>query len=332
VKLEGDQLQELEQEALEQASDAALAGAAEAEPRTQWQLFRRRFFKHKLAVISLVVLFLLTFACFGASLIAPFPEHKTNILLGPTPPSAQHWMGTDELGRDQLTEILYAGQLSLKIGFAVAFVSTLIGVVLGAVAGFFGKWVDNLLMRLTDLVLIVPALLILALLLSYVRVHKHFLFWDLGDKFLFWKIQIDTPIIVILALVGWTYIARVVRGQVLSLKEKEFVEAARAAGASNSRIIVRHILPNTISTIMVNATLAIAAAIVTESTLSFLGFGVQLPLNSWGRMLYDAKGTVGTPKVHLLYFPGLFLLVTVLAVNFLGDGLRDAFDPKAKQE
>jgi peptide/nickel transport system permease protein len=331
VKVDDD-IQVLEQEALEQASDAALAGQAEAEPRTQWQLFRRRFFRHKLAVISLVVLILLVVACFGAQWIAPYPEHKTNILLGPTPPSSQHWFGTDELGRDQLTEILYAGQLSLKIGFAVAIVSTFIGVVLGAVAGFFGKWIDNLLMRITDLVLIVPALLILALLLSYVRVHKQFLWWHLGDKFLFWTVNIDTPIIVILALVGWTYIARVVRGQVLSIKEKEFVEAARAAGASNSRIIVRHILPNMISTIMVNMTLAIAAAIVTESTLSFLGFGVQLPLNSWGRMLYDAKGTVGTDKVHLLYFPGLFLLITVLAVNFLGDGLRDAFDPKAKQE
>jgi peptide/nickel transport system permease protein len=331
VKVDDD-LHVLEQEALEQASDAALAGQAEAEPRTQWQLFRRRFFRHKLAVVSLVVLILLVFACFGAHWIAPYPQHKTNILLGPTPPSSEHWFGTDELGRDQLTEILYAGQLSLKIGFAVAIVSTFIGVLFGAVAGFFGKWVDNLLMRITDLVLIVPALLILALLLSYVRVHKQFLWWHLGDKFLFWQVNIDTPIIVILALVGWTYIARVVRGQVLSIKEKEFVEAARAAGASNSRIIVRHILPNTISTIMVNMTLAIAAAIVTESTLSFLGFGVQLPLNSWGRMLYDAKGTVGTPKVHLLYFPGLFLLITVLAVNFLGDGLRDAFDPKSKQE
>jgi peptide/nickel transport system permease protein len=331
VKVDDD-LQVLEREALEQASDAALAGQAETEPRTQWQLFRRRFFRHKLAVVSLVVLVLLVVACFGAHWIAPFPEHKTNILLGPTPPSSQHWFGTDELGRDQLTEILYAGQLSLKIGFAVAIVSTFIGVMFGAIAGFFGKWVDNLLMRITDLVLIVPALLILALLLSYVRVHKQFLWWHLGDKFLFWTVNIDTPIIVILALVGWTYIARVVRGQVLSIKEKEFVEAARAAGASNSRIIVRHILPNTISTIMVNMTLAIAAAIVTESTLSFLGFGVQLPLNSWGRMLYDAKGTVGTDKVHLLYFPGLFLLITVLAVNFLGDGLRDAFDPKAKQE
>jgi peptide/nickel transport system permease protein len=325
-------LQELEQEALVQASDEALAGQAEAVPRTQWQLFWRRFFRHKLAVASAIVLILLTLACFGADFIAPYEEHESNILLGPTPPSAEHWMGTTELGRDQLTELLYAGQLSLKIGFAVAVVSTLIGVVLGSIAGFFSGWVDNLLMRITDLVLIVPALLILALLLSNVRVNRQFLWWDLGDTFLGYKIQVDTAIILILALVGWTYLARVVRGQVLSLKEKEFVEAARAAGAKNSRIIGRHILPNTVSTIMVNATLAIAAAIVTESTLSFLGFGVQPPQNSWGRMLYEAKGTVGTDKVHLLYFPGLFLLVTVLAVNFLGDGLRDAFDPKSKQE
>jgi peptide/nickel transport system permease protein len=327
-----EELEVREREALQQAADEALAGQAEAVPRTQWQLFRRRFFHHKLAVASLVVLIVLATMCFGANWIAPYPEHQSNILLGPTPPSADHIMGTDELGRDQFSELLYAGQLSLKIGFAVAVVSTLIGMTLGAVAGFFGRWVDNLLMRITDLVLIVPALLILALLLSYVRVHDRFLWWELGDKILFYEVQIDTPIILILALVGWTYIARVVRGQVLSLKEKEFVEAARAAGASGRRIISRHILPNTVSTIMVNATLAIAAAIVTESTLSFLGFGVQPPQNSWGRMLYDAKGTVGTDKVHLLYFPGLFLLVTVLCVNFLGDGLRDAFDPKRKQE
>jgi peptide/nickel transport system permease protein len=327
-----DDLQALEQEALEQASDDALAGAAEAVPRTQWQLFRRRFFRHRVAVVSLIILILLTIACFGAEWIAPYPKGEGDILLGPTPPSAEHIMGTGETGRDQFSEILYAGQLSLKIGFAVAIVSTLIGMTLGAIAGYVGGWIDNLLMRITDLVLIVPGLLILALLLSNVRANDQFLWWDLGDEFLGYTIGIDLPIIIILALVGWTYIARVVRGQVLSLKEKEFVEAARAAGATRKRIIVRHILPNTVSTIMVNATLAIAAAIVTESTLSFLGFGVQPPSTSWGTMIYDAKGTVGSDKVYLLYFPGLFLLLTVLVVNFIGDGLRDAFDPKAKQE
>ncbi len=312
--------------------EQALVAGAEPVARSQWQLFRRRFVKHRLAVLSLVVLALLLFACFGASLVAPFEKGHQDFLIGDQPPSADHWFGTDALGRDLLTEILYAGQLSLKIGLAVAFVSTVFGTLLGALAGYFGKWIDNLLSRITDLFLIVPGLIILAVALSFVREKGTFLWWKMGDKVLWFKMQMDIPIIIIVAMLGWTYIARVMRGQVLSLKEKEFVEAARAAGASSARIIIRHILPNTIGVIMVNATLSIAGAIVAESTLTFLGFGVQLPLNSWGRMLYDAKGTVGTPKVFQLYFPGLMLLLTVLAVNFLGDGLRDAFDPQRKHD
>lgn len=300
--------------------------------RSQWQLFRQRFFKHRIAVVSLAVLVLLIVACFGADLIAPYERNQQDLLKGPTSPSAEHWFGTDELGRDQLTEILYAGQLSLKIGLAVALVSTIIGTIIGAAAGYFGRWVDQLLSRIVDLLLIVPAILILAVALSYVREKGRFLWWELGDRFLWFDIQMDVPIIAILALLTWMLIARVVRGQVLALREKEFVEAARAAGASGWRIIARHILPNCVGVIMVNATLAVGLAIVEESTLTFLGFGVQLPLNSWGRMLYDAKGTIGTSKVHLLYFPGLMLLLTILAVNFLGDGLRDAFDPKSRRE
>jgi len=282
----------------------------EPEPRSQWQLFRRRFFRHKAAMISLGVLFALCFACFGASLVAPFPKNHQDILLGPVKPSGAHWFGTDQLGRDTLTEILYAGQISLKIGLAVAFLSTLVGTIVGAVAGFFGKVTDQLLMRGTDLFLVVPQIAILAIALK---------------KFG----QTDTIIIFVLAGLGWMYVARVVRGQVLSVKEKEFVEAARAAGASSTRIIVRHILPNCVGPIVVNATLGIAAAIVTESTLSFLGLGIQPPQSSWGRMLSDAEGNFNN-NTHLLYFPGLMILLTVLCVNFLGDGLRDAFDPQAK--
>lgn len=318
--------------AVSNVAEEELPPGTEPVARSQWQLFRSRFFKHKLAVISLVVLVLLILACFGADVVAPFEKGKQDFLVGDQSPSIDHLFGTDALGRDQLTEILYAGQLSLKIGLAVAFVSTLLGTVLGALAGYFGKWIDNLISRITDLFLIVPALVILAVALSFVRERGTFLWWEMGDKFLWFRIQMDVPIIVIVAMLGWTYIARVVRGQVLSLKEKEFVEAARASGASSLRIIVRHILPNTVGVIMVNATLSIAAAIVAESTLTFLGFGVQLPLNSWGRMLYDAKGTVGTPKVYQLYFPGFMLLLTVLAVNFVGDGLRDAFDPQRQHD
>jgi peptide/nickel transport system permease protein len=292
--------------------DLELQGEPESEARSQWHLFLRRFLRHKMALVSIVVLVLLAVACFGAKWIAPYDKNAQDLLLGPSRPSADHIFGTDELGRDQLSEIMFAGQISLKIGFAVALIATLTGTLFGSLAGFFGRWVDQLLMRLTDLFLVVPAIAILA-----IAIRKF------GNK--------DFTIVLVLASLGWMYIARVVRGQVLSIKEKEYVDAARASGASSLRIIVRHVLPNTIGPILVNATLGIAAAIVIESTLSFLGFGVQPPTTSWGRMLNDARGTVGTPKAHLIYFPGLALLITVLAVNYIGDGLRDAFDPESRR-
>jgi len=287
----------------------ALIEEAEAEPRSQWQLMRRRFFRHRIAMVSLVVLGLLLLACFGASWIAPYPKGEQDLLLGPTGPSSKHWFGTDNLGIDQLTTLLYAGQVSLKIGLAVALISTLIGTTIGSVAGYFGKLSDQLLMRATDLFLVVPSIAVLAIAL---KKFGHTVNW----------------IIIVLAALGWMYVARIVRGQVLSIKEKEFVEAARAAGASSFRVITRHILPNCIGPILVNATLAIAGAIITESTLSFLGFGIQIPDESWGHMLSSAEGNFSI-NTHLLYYPGLMILLTVLCVNFLGDGLRDAFDPQS---
>ena len=292
-------------------SEQYLAGQAEPVARSQWQLFFRRFLRHRMAVISVFVLVLLFFLCFGASLVAPYEKNEQDLLLGPVPPSSEHWFGTDKLGRDQLTEILYAGQISLKIGLAVALIATLAGTAAGAVAGYLGRWPDQILSRITDLFLVVPAIAILA-----VAIKKF------GNS--------DTIIIFVLAGLGWMYIARVVRGQVLSLKEKEFVEAARASGASQKRIVVRHILPNTVGPILVNLTLGIAAAVVTESTLSFLGLGIPPPDTSWGRMLADSKGVVGTDQAYLIYFPGLMVLITVLAVNYIGDGLRDAFDPQSR--
>ena len=289
-----------------------LRAGEEGVARSQWRLFWRRFLQHRMAILSVLVLVGIMFVCFGATWVAPFPRNKQDLLIGPVGPRAAHWFGTDELGRDQLTELLYAGQISLKIGLAVALLSTLVGTVVGAVAGYFGRWADQMLMRLTDLFLVVPAIAVLA-----IAVKKF------GNS--------SNTIIVILAGLGWMYIARVVRSQVLSIKEKEFVEAARASGASHARIIARHMLPNTVGPILVNATLAIAAAIITESTLSFLGFGVQPPTTSWGRMLSDSRGYVGTPKAYLIYFPGLALLLVVLAVNFIGDGLRDAFDPQSRR-
>jgi peptide/nickel transport system permease protein len=295
-------------------ADATLVPEAEPVARTNWQLFRRRFLHHRLAVVSLFILLILFIACFGAPWLAPYPRHPPaiDLLLGSTSgPSAKHWFGTDDLGRDQLTQILYAGQTSLSIGLAVALLSTVGGTIVGAVAGYYGRWIDQVLGRVTDLFLIVPEIAILAVALK---------------KFG----QTPNWILIVLAALGWMYVARIVRAQVLSIKEKEFVDAARASGASDRRIIVRHILPNCIGPIMVNMTLAIAAAIIAESTLSFLGFGVQPPDNSWGLMLSQAEGAAAQfNRFYEIFFPGLMILLTVLAVNFLGDGLRDAFDPQS---
>jgi peptide/nickel transport system permease protein len=280
--------------------------------RSQWQLFRRRFLRHRMAIISLLLLIILCLLCFGASWIAPYPKNNQDLLSSGQSPSGQHYFGTDDIGRDEFTEVLYAGQVSLLIGLSVAVIATVVGAVMGSLAGYYGRWIDQLVMRVTDLFLVIPQLVILAIALK---------------KFG----QSTEMIALILAALFWMYIARVVRGQVLSIREKEFVEAARASGASPKRIIVRHILPNVIGPIMVNATLAVAGAIIAESTLSFLGFGVQPPATSWGNMLSSAEGYVGTPKAYLLYFPGLMIFLTVLAVNFLGDGLRDAFDPQSHE-
>jgi peptide/nickel transport system permease protein len=291
--------------------DLELVQGAEPVARTQLQLVLRRFVRHRAAMISLAVLVIVLVCCFGARWIAPFPRNKQDLLADVVGPSRHHLFGVDQLGRDYLTETLYAGQISLKIGISVGLLSTAVGFAAGAIAGYLRGAVDNLLMRLTDLFLVVPPLAVLAVALKFFGYH-------------------DTTIILVLTGLAWMSVARVVRGQVLSLREKEFVEAARAAGASKTRIITRHILPNMIGPIMVNATLGIAAAILTEATLSFLGFGVQPPQTSWGKMLSDNEGVIGGPQAYLLYFPGLMLLLVVLCVNFLGDGLRDAFDPQAK--
>jgi peptide/nickel transport system permease protein len=292
--------------------DPDLAHGTEPVARSNWQLFRRRFFRHKLGLVSIVILVILLIACFGAPWLAPYKQNAQNLLGSDTGPSLKHPFGTDDLGRDQLSEIMYAGRISLSIGLVVALLSTIVGVTVGAVAAYFGKATDQGLSAITDLFLILPDIALLAVAISVFG-------------------QNATSIILVLAFLSWMYMARIVRAQVLSLKEKEFVEAARASGASTTRILIRHIIPNCTGTIVVNATLVIAAAVSTEAALSFLGFGVQPPQNSWGRMLSDTEGyATSTDRFYLVLFPGLMLLLTVLSVNFLGDALRDAFDPKSR--
>jgi peptide/nickel transport system permease protein len=307
----------------ETATHVAGSPATEPEARSQWQLFWRRFFRHRVALVAGIVLVWLYIMVLLAPHIAPYPlnpELTGKVLAGARHgPSAKHWFGTDELGRDQLTRVLFAGRVSLLIGLAVALMSTTLGTAIGAAAGYFGGWVDQLLMRFTDLFLVVPGLAILMM------AQKGFQ----GTKIFGHPLSTTNLIILILSFLYWQYIARVVRGVFLSLKEREFVEAARASGASAFRIIVRHMLPNTIGPIAVNTTLVVGLAILTESTLSFLGFGVQPPTVSWGNMLAQSEGAVGTPLAYLVYSPGIAILITVLAVNFLGDGMRDAFDPQS---
>ncbi|HVM51697.1 MAG TPA: ABC transporter permease [Acidimicrobiales bacterium] len=299
---------------------ADVADVADGKPLSQWRLFRRRFLRHRLAVAALIVLSILLLSALFAPLITkhdPIAQDLTNLR---QPPNGEHWFGTDNLGRDLFARVVYAGRISLKIGFLVSLLSTLIGMIVGSIAGYVGRWVESLLMRITDLFLIIPGLAVLIVANNNFRGKRIFGF-DLGT---------DTLAILILSLLLWTTMARVVRGVVLSLKEKEFVEAARASGASTARIIVRHILPNCIGPIVVNTTLVVGIAILLESTLSFLGFGVQPPEVSWGYLVNDARGTAGTRYAYLIYFPGAAISLTLLAVNFLGDGLRDAFDPTSK--
>jgi peptide/nickel transport system permease protein len=290
------------------------AGAVPAATKGRRHLVWRRFRHHRLAVAGVCVLAVIGFAAIVAPLIAPYPLNPTLdskvLSMARQAPSRHHWFGTDELGRDQLTRILWGARISLVIGLSVALSSTAIGVLVGSVAGWFGGWVDQLLMRANDLLMVIPGLAVLMIAQK-----------GLGGSM--------TVIIVVLSLLSWYTVARVVRAEFRSLQQLEFVEAARASGASAWRIIRCELLPNTIGIIAVHATLVVGGAILAESALSFLGFGLQPPAVSWGAMLGQSKGAVGTPLAYLVYAPGLAILLTVLAVNFVGNGLRDAFDPRS---
>jgi len=294
--------------------------------RSQWHLVGRRFLRHKLAVISLVILLLLGLMAVFADVIAPYEFNPrldaATLKEAREPPSRDHLFGTDKLGRDQFTRVLYALQKSLQVGIGVALVSVLLGATIGALAGYYGGWIDQGLMRFTDLVLVLPALAVL-LILAKNPDPSFFGIVDLPPA-----TEVNGMIIII-SILSWMAMARIVRGEFLSLREKEYVEAARAAGASGPRIIVRHLLPNAIGSIVVFATLSVGLAILTEATLSFLGAGIQLPDVSLGNLISDAEDTVGTDLSYLILFPGLVLFLIVLCVNFVGDGLRDALDPKA---
>lgn len=283
-------------------------------------LIWRRFRRHRLAfysVIALIVMALLVTAA-PLSRYSPTEQNPKNKF---DPPSAEHWFGTDELGRDVLTRILYGGRVSLAVGIFSTLISLMIGILIGALAGYHGGWLDNLLMRLTDAFLILPVVFVLILFSALLR--------ELPAMVQF-RNSVWTVIIAI-SFFAWMLPARIARGLFLVLREKEFVAASRALGASSARLIFRRILPNSIGPLVVSATLMMAYAIITESGLSYLGFGIQPPTPSWGNILESAQLHVYRAP-WLAFFPGLMIFITVMTINFIGDGLRDAFDPYVVHE
>lgn len=290
------------------------------------RLLWRRFLEHYLAIFSLILLVLLVAATFAAPLaeqLLGLDAETVDLFKQKQPPSPEHPLGTDELGRDLLLRLLYGGQVSLLAGLVTAVLAAVIGTVIGLLAGYFGGILDAVLMRLTDGVIALP-LLPLLIVLAAVDLTKLGLPENLATSE---EVSLYR-IIVLISLVGWTTVARLVRGSTLSLREREFVRAARAIGAGPLRIMLVHILPNVMSPVIVATTLSIGNIILLESVLSFLGLGIQPPIPSWGNMLTGAQELIWDAPM-LAVWPGLLIFVTVIAFNFLGDGLQDALDPRA---
>jgi len=295
------------------ATVARAAGADAAQPvaksRSQWRLAAERFAAHRLAVASIFVLLALALLSAFAPLVSPYDPERTRLLDIYERPSAIHPFGTDSLGRDLATRILYGGRVSLSVGVLAVTVAISFGTLVGMLAGYYGKWVDTVLMRFVDMMFSFPRLFLLIIF---------------G---VFFKGMTIGVIVTVLGLLSWMTTSRLVRAQFLALKEREFVLAARAVGVPDRRIILRHLLPNALAPIIVAATLGVASAIISESTLSFLGLGIQPPTPSWGNMLRDAGGDMEKAP-WLAIFPGLAIFLAVVAINFIGDGLRDALDPR----
>ncbi|WP_026840499.1 oligopeptide ABC transporter permease [Citrifermentans bremense] len=273
--------------------------------------FWERFSANRFALAGLWVIALLFLLSFAASFITPYDPDAIDAWHVLLPPSAEHWFGTDELGRDVLTRVIFGARVSLKVGFVAVGIAVAVGTVVGLFAGFYGGWVDSVLMRIVDIMLCFPTFFLILAVIAMLEPS-------------IWYIM------VIIGLTGWMGVARLVRAEVLSLKSRDFISAARVLGASDRRIIFRHILPNALSPVLVSATLGVAGAILTESALSFLGIGVQPPTPSWGNILTSGKDYIEFAW-WLSLFPGVAILVTVLSYNLVGEGIRDALDPRRQR-
>jgi len=297
------------------------------EEESPWKIIWLRFRKHKLAIAGMMTIIVLALACFLAPWVAPYDpisyqaKGENGQILKNDSPSFKYWMGTDNIGRDVLSRLLYAGRISLSVAFVVTIVQTIIGVFVGAVSGYYGGWVDDLIQRFVEFIITIPTL---PLLLAFSAILRSFEFPGVPREMT--SVIIIT---VILIAFGWTGSTILIRGMVLSLRNQEFTEAARALGLNNLGIILRHMIPNALAPIIVSATLSLGGVIVTESALSFLGFGIQPPVPTWGNMLNEYQSELWTQPAKVFY-PGLAIFVCVLAFNYIGDGLRDAMDPRLK--
>jgi peptide/nickel transport system permease protein len=289
------------------------------EERTMGQIVWRSFRRHKPAMLGSVIILIFALSAIFAPHLTSFDPEKTDLDHMLEKPSAKHIMGTDDLGRDLLTRLLYGGRVSLSIGVMAMSLAVVIGALVGGLAGFYGGWVDNILMRFVDMMLAFPGLFVLIILSLALR--------DIPIESLRGTAFASIfSIVLVIAVLSWMQVARLVRASFLSLKEQEFIIAAQAVGASNLRLMVRHLLPNAMSPIIVAATFRVATSIITEAGLSYLGFGVQPPTPTWGNMLKNAQAVM-TRAPWMAIFPGLMIFIAVIAINFIGDGLRDALDP-----
>lgn len=305
----------------------ALGHELEKKPLTPGQLIWRRFRKHRMAVAGMISFGLLLLFVIGGSYFISEKQANAVILTDRlSPPSAKYWMGTDNTGRDIFARMIYGGQISLLVGFTAVLLSVTVGTLIGGLAGFFGGWVDALLMRITEAMLSIPQLFLLIVLGKFIGRNIDTI-TILGKTFS-GSVAI---VILVIGFTSWMYLARIVRANVLSLKEMDYVSVSRSLGASNLRIFFNHLIPNTMGIIIVSTTLGLAGAILSEAYVSFLGLGIQPPTASWGNLLTSAQTFISQGSWWMWVFPSIFIVATILSINLVGDGLRDAFDPRSSR-
>jgi peptide/nickel transport system permease protein len=290
------------------------AGQLDTPPEGQWSIVWRQFQKNPLAVAGVVIILALYLVAFLCPFIAPYDpvEQGDRVRERLLPPSAEHLLGTDRFARDVFSRVIYGSRISLLVGFLSVGIAVTIGTLVGAIAGFYGGWIESLIMRFVDMMLSFPTLILIITVIAL------------------WREQSIWIIITVIGLMSWMGVARLVRGQFLVLKEREFFQAARALGAGNTRLIFRHLLPNSMTPIIISATLRVGNTILLEASLSYLGLGVQPPTASWGNIVFDTKGNLFT-EWWMPLSAGLAIVITVVGYNLLGDGLRDALDPRLRE-